>query len=235
MGGLGAAYLGGRLPGFFGTVAPLSGFVDPQLAGVVADPAMGATALAPLKGNYNVFAVDGQPSGYYMTGHNPTRLAVNMRQTRVFVSSGDGRPSAYAGLNHPGSEEEGAVIYPMNQQYVPALVAAGVNVAYQPHTGGHDIPDFMAEVKAFVKWGVFKPVVTHPESWSNKTVATHGQLWDVGYRFAKPPTSVVQFKRSGDRLAISDAGAAVTITTTRGCVVRSRTPVTIRVSRKSCA
>jgi len=30
MGGLGAAYLGSRLPGFFGSVASLSGFVDPQ-------------------------------------------------------------------------------------------------------------------------------------------------------------------------------------------------------------
>lgn len=234
MGGLGAAYLGGRLPGFFGTVAPLSGFVDPQLAGVVADPAMTALSFAPLNGNYNLFAVDGQPSGYYMTGHNPTRLAVNMRQTRVFVSSGDGRPSAHAGLNHPGSEEEGAVIYPMNQQYVPALVAAGVDVAYQPHTGGHDIPDFMAEVKAFVKWGVFKPVVTHPRSWINRTVATHGQLWDVGYRFSKPPTEVVQFKRAGSRLSISTAGSAVTITTASGCVVHSRTPATVKVPSHSC-
>jgi hypothetical protein len=229
MGGLGAAYLGGRLPGFFGTVAPLSGFVDPQLAGVVADPAMTALAFAPLKGNFNLFAVDGQPSGYYMTGHNPTRLTVNMRQTRVFVSSGDGRPSAYAGLNHPGSEEEGAVIYPMNQQYVPALVAAGVNVTYQPHTGGHDIPDFLAEVKAFVKWGVFKPVVTHPKSWSNKTVATHGQLWDVGYRFAKPPTSVVQFKRSGRWLSVSNAGSAVTLTWAGGCRSRTSTPARIKI------
>jgi S-formylglutathione hydrolase FrmB len=234
MGGLGAAYLGGRVPGFFGTVAPLSGFVDPQLAGVVAEPAMGATALAPLKGDYNVFAVDGQPSGFYMTGHNPTRLGVNLRQTRVFVSTGDGRPSPYASLNHPGSEEEGAVIYPMNQQYVPALVAAGVNVTYQPHTGGHDIPDFMAEVKAFVRWGVFKPVVTHPKDWLNKTVATHGRLWDISYRFAHPPTDVVQFTRSGDKLRISGAGSAVTIRTTGGCAVQIRTPGTVRVPRKHC-
>ncbi len=234
MGGLGAAYLGGRLPGFFGTVAPLSGFVDPQLAGIVAEPAMAALAFAPLNGNANVFAVDGQPSGYYMTGHNPTRLAVNLRQTRVFVSSGDGRPSAYAPLNHPGSEEEGAVIYPMNQQYAPALVAAGVDVTYQPHTGGHDIPDFMAEVKAFVRWGVFRPVVTHPHAWVNKTVATHGRLWDIRYRFAAPPTEVVQFSRSGNRLSISAAGSAVTITTAGGCAVHVRTPGTITVGRKHC-
>ncbi|HVV77666.1 MAG TPA: alpha/beta hydrolase-fold protein [Mycobacteriales bacterium] len=229
MGGLGAAYLGGRLPGFFGTVASLSGFVDPQLAGAVADPAMTETALAPLKGNYNPYAVDGRPHGFYMTGHNPTRLVMNLRQTRVFVSSGDGRPSAYAGLNHPGSEEEGAVIYPMNQQYAPALVAAGVNVTYQPHTGGHDIPDFMQEVKAFVRWGVFAPVVTHPKHWVNDTVATHGQLWNVGYRFAQPPTKVVQFQRVGRRLTVSGAGSSVTLTWPGGCATRITTPGTVKI------
>ncbi len=31
MGGLGAAYLGGRLPGFFGSIGVLSGFVDLQI------------------------------------------------------------------------------------------------------------------------------------------------------------------------------------------------------------
>jgi hypothetical protein len=117
---------------------------------------------------------------------------------------------------------------------VPALVAAGVNVTYQPHTGGHDIPDFMAEVKAFVRWGVFKPVVTHPKDWLNKTVATHGRLWDISYRFAHPPTDVVQFTRSGDKLRISGAGSAVTIRTTGGCAVQIRTPGTVRVPRKHC-
>ena len=231
MGGLGAAYLGARLPGFFGTVAPLSGFVDPQLAGVVAAPAMGLTAFAPAKGNYNAFPVAGRPRGFYATGHNPTRLALNMRHTRVFVSSGNGRPSAYAPLNHPGSEEEMGVIYPMNQRYAPALVAAGVNVTYQPHAGGHDIADFMQEVKAFVRWGVFRPVVTHPTSWTNDTVATHGQLWDIGYRFAQPPTKVVRFHRDGGRLSISDAGSPVTITWLGGCTTRTRTPATVRIPK----
>lgn len=234
MGGLGAAYLGGRLPGFFGTVAPMSGFVDPQLLGVVAEPAMGTLSYAPLKGDLNLFAVDGRPHGFYMTGHNPTRLAMNFTRTRVFLSSGDGRPSAYAGLNHPGSEEEGAIIYPMNQQYAPALVAAGVNVTYQPHAGGHDIPDFLAEVRALVRWGVFKPVVTHPKSWVNHTVATHGQLWDVGYRFDQPPTKVVSFQRSGTRLTISAAGAGVTLTLPGGCRIHTRTPATVKVPSRSC-
>jgi S-formylglutathione hydrolase FrmB len=40
MGGLGATYLGGRLPGFFGSVATLSGFVDTQYDATLVQPAM---------------------------------------------------------------------------------------------------------------------------------------------------------------------------------------------------
>lgn len=229
MGGMGSAYLGGRLPGFFGSVAVMSGFVDPQYYAPIPDAFMTATALAPLKGDYPPFAVEGQPFGFYMRGHNPTRLAVNLRQTRVFVSTGNGAPSQYAGFNTPGSEEEGVAIYPMSQRYHRALVAAGVHVTYQAHNGGHDIPDFLAEVKAIVKWGLFKPVVTHPTSWTNDTVATHGQLWDVGYRFDQPPTKVVRFHRAGGRLSISDAGSGVTLTLAGGCEIHTRTPATVTI------
>src|SRR5579862_774178 len=51
MGGLGAAYLGGELPGFFGSVASLSGFVDPQFLGPVIQPAMALESHASTKGD----------------------------------------------------------------------------------------------------------------------------------------------------------------------------------------
>jgi S-formylglutathione hydrolase FrmB len=234
MGGMGSAYLGGRLPGFFGSVAVMSGFVDPQYFAPVPDAFMTATALAPAKGDYAPFAVEGQPFGFYMRGHNPTRLAMNLRQTRVFVTTGNGAPSSHAGFNTPGSEEEAVAIYPMSQRYHRALLGAGVDVTYQAHTGGHDIPDFLAEVQAIVRWGLFKPVVTHPLSWVNDTVATHGQLWDVHYRFAKPPTKVVEFRRSGGRLSISTAGSAVMLTTNGGCAIRTPTPATVVIPTRSC-
>ncbi|MGH9301728.1 MAG: alpha/beta hydrolase-fold protein, partial [Acidimicrobiales bacterium] len=227
MGGLGAPYLGGRLPGFFGSVASLSGFVDPQYFAPVTDLAMGLTSLAPLHGDLNLFPVEGPPYGFYMAGHNPTRLAMNLKQTRVFLTTGNGQPSAAAAFNEPGSTEEGAIIYPMNRLYYPALKADAVDVTYQVHPGGHDIPDFANELKAMLAWGLFKPVVAHPGSWVNDTVATSGQLWDIGYRFAQPPNRVVQFSRSASTLSISRAGSNVTITTARGCVVHSGTPATI--------
>jgi len=265
MGGLGATYLGGRLPGFFGSVASLSGFDDlnwnglnenTPVAPTIIDGAMGVASepavnevidgTAPssstvLNGDYNLDPVLGPPDGFYFNGHNPASLAMNLRQTRVFESTGTGVPSS-AGLAEPenaegiavGSAEEGGVIYPMNIGYHAALEAAGVDVTYQVHPGGHDNPDFTNEIKAMVAWGLFKPVVAHPNSWVNDTVATEGQLWDISYRFAQPPNQVVQFRQIGNSLSISAAGSEVNLVTSDGCVIRTRTPATVQVPKNGC-
>src|SRR5581483_11198623 len=202
MGGLGAPYLGGRLPGFFGSVAALSGFVDPQYFAPITDEAMGVVAYAPARGDYNWDAVYGAPSSFYADGHNPAKLAMNLAQTRVFESTGNTAPSnnwfsdpaAGGPESVAGPLAEGHIIYPMNQRYHQALSAAGVDVTYQVHPGGHgSLKDFLAELKAMLAGGVFKPVVTHPTAWVNDTAAASGQLWDLGYRFAQPPSQVVQF------------------------------------------
>jgi S-formylglutathione hydrolase FrmB len=234
MGGMGATYLGGRLPGFFGSVASLSGFVDPQYYAEVTDPAMGLTSEAPLKGDFHVNPVEGPPHGFYMDGHNPTRLARNLKQTRVFVTTGTGGSAGLANGGPVGFAEESLVIYPMNQRYYPALQAADVGVTYQVHPGGHDIPDFMDEVKAMRAWGLFRPVVTDPQYWVNDTVATSGQLWDIGYGFARPPNRVVQFRRSGSSLSIAAAGSDVTIMTNGGCVIHVATPASVQIPSKAC-
>jgi S-formylglutathione hydrolase FrmB len=248
MGGLGAAYLGGRLPGFFGTVVSLSGFVDPQYYAPITGEGMGLVTEAyaaegpnwefPLNGDPDMYAVMGPPNGFYMKGHNPTELVANLKQTRVFESTGTGVPSS-AGLADPsvvpeGSPLEGLIIYPMNERFHAALTAAGVNVTYQVHPGGHDGPDFTAEIAAMFKWGLFKPVVTDPKSWVNDTVARSGQLWDIGYRFAQPPDQLVQLRRSPGLLSVSAAGSAVTITTSRGCVIHTATPASVRIASRGC-
>jgi hypothetical protein len=83
-------------------------------------------------------------------------------------------------------------------------------------------------------WGLFNPVVTSPRGWVNDTVATDGQLWDIGYRFAQSPNQVVQFRRTGDSLSIGAGGSAVTITTSGGCVVSTGTPATVQLPTRSC-
>jgi hypothetical protein len=244
MGGLGAVYLAGRLPGFFGAVASLSGFDDPQLAAPVLQPAMAYESSASANGDDDFDPIYGPPEGFYATGHNPTRLAVNLKQTRVFESTGTAIPDsanlALAGQGGVYAEEfvngtwEEGIIFPMNVLFHQALTDAGVDVTYQVHSGGHDIPDFINEIRAMVQWGLFKPVTADPASWTNDTVATSGQLWDIGYHFAQPPNQVVQFHRSGASLSISAAGSVVTITTAGGCAIQTATPATIGVPVDSC-
>jgi S-formylglutathione hydrolase FrmB len=246
MGGLGAAYLGSRLPGFFGSVASLSGFVDPQYFAQIAGPAMGFLSGAQQHGDQNWDAVDGPPRGFYATGHNPTELAMNLEHSRVFVSTGNGEPSsaelsqynantaALACVDPAGGAcytgdwaTEAEIIQPMSDRFHAALLAAGDDVTFEVQPGGHDDPHFRAELEAMLAWGLFKPVVSNPTDWVNETVATSGQLWDVGYRFAAPPNQVVQFRSSGGLLSVSAAGSAVTITH-GACKLETATPATIQ-------
>jgi S-formylglutathione hydrolase FrmB len=229
MGGLGAAYLGGRLPGFFGSIGALSGFVDLQVAPEIVSLGMdGLTGVPP-------GSVVGPEDGFYATGHNPTALVHNLRYTRVFVSAGNGVPTPADGTGGGvGNAEEAGVIRPMSDAYDAALKAAGIDVTYQTHDGCHCWPDFQAELRNAIAWGPFKPVVAHPSGWVNDTVATHGQLWGIGYRFTTYPTAVVRFTRTGSRLKINAAGSPVTITTSRGCVLRVATPANVQIPSKIC-
>ena len=236
MGGLGATYLGGRLPGFFGSVGSVSGFVDTQYYAPITAAGMGLISQGTNAGDLNLDPVGGPPYGFYADGHNPTRLAMNLEQTRVFEASGTGVPSR-AGLTDPasaivGSALEAPIIYPMNQDFHAALAAAGVDVTYEVQAGGHDAPDGTNEFKAMLAWGLFKPVITRPSSWVNDTVATHGRLWDVEYRFDRPPNRVVRFRRVGNQLSVSSAGSAVTVATTGHCVIHTSTPATVRIPKR---
>jgi S-formylglutathione hydrolase FrmB len=230
MGGLGAAYLGGRLPGFFGSIGALSGFVDLQAAPEIVTPSMDELSGA------SPGSVVGPEDGFYTTGHNPTALVANLKQTRVFLSAGNGVPTPPDGDGGGvGNAEEAGVIRPMSDDYDAALKAAGIDVTYQTHNGCHCWPDFQDELRHAIAWGPFKPVVEHPADWVNDTVATHGQLWDLGYRFASHPTAVVRFIRTGRRLQIGAAGTLVTLTTGGGCVLRLATPADVRLPTRSCS
>ncbi|HVW82301.1 MAG TPA: alpha/beta hydrolase-fold protein [Mycobacteriales bacterium] len=239
MGGLGAAYLGGRLPGFFGTVASLSGFLDPQYYAPITQAGMGIVSAAPLHGDDGPYPVLGPPNGFYATGHNPTRLVANLAHTNVFESTGDGIPSQ-AGLDQDlidaivGSGLEAPIIYPMNELFHKAAMRAGVKVTYEAHLGGHDGPDFSQELAAMFRWGLFRPAETNPAAWTNQTVAASGVLWGVRYRFDRPPTALVRFSRANGLLSISRAGSAVTITVAGGCRLHTRTPATLDVDSRDC-
>jgi S-formylglutathione hydrolase FrmB len=241
MGGLGTAYLGGRLPGFFGSIAVISGLVDGHLHSDVAPgapyPPVEGTVQSLIPELYAGAGIDpqgvmGPDQGFYSFGHDPVKLAANLRQTRVFMAVGDGTPTS-DGEPNPGNvvtdqPSEAAIIRPASDHYAEALSAAGVDLTYQPHAGIHDWANFRVELRDAIDWGLFRPVEEHATHWINDTVATHGQLWEFGYSFDAPPDRIVRFQRSGRRLSVSAAGSAVTLTTERGCV-HVATPAVIDV------
>ena len=227
MGGFGAAYLGGRLPGYFGSVGVLSGFVDTQL-GVIGPQAQDVlSGAAP-------GSVVGPTTGFYATGHNPTALVRNLEHTRVFVSAGNGLPRPDEGTGGGvGNAEEAGVIRPMSDAYAAALKDAGVDVTYQTHVGCHCWPTFQDELRHAIAWDPFRGP-ERPARWTNETVATHGRLYGISYRFDAHPDAIVRFTRTPGRLQVSAAGTPVTITA-GGCTRHVATPADLPLGRAGCA
>lgn len=238
MGGLGTAYLGGRVPGFFGSIALISGVPDLALFPGMSDFAAlvpQATAGQPFDG-YQVY---GSPDGFYAQGHSPMRLAANLQHTRVFMAAGDGTPTSDGEpngnslLSDTGAEV--VLVRPGSDHYAQALTDAGVDLTYQPHQGIHDFANFRRELRDAIAWNLFAPVAEHPTSWVNDTVATHGELWGVQYRFDAAPDRIVRFRRAGGRLSVGAAGSPVTLTTDGGCRFRIATPGAIGLPAAPCA
>ena len=85
MGGLGATFIGSQLPGYFGAAASFSGLLQHQRPQV--EPALEAFGAR----YQDVF---GPQSGFYATGHNPTRLAANLRSHPPVRDRGERRARA---------------------------------------------------------------------------------------------------------------------------------------------
>jgi S-formylglutathione hydrolase FrmB len=230
MGGLGTAYIGGRLPGFFGSISVLSGLADTHLIfgeNLIQSFIPQLIAKTP---SFDPQMVYGPEFGFYSLGHDPTRLAANLKNTRVFLTVGNGIPTE-DGQPHTDAPSdalaEGLIIRPAMNKYAQALRSAGVAITSKIHTGAHSWPNFRTEFKDAMSWGFFEPVTEHPTTWTNDTVATHGNLWGIDYRFTTPPTKVVKFAQNGSKLTISAAGSAVTLTTDGGCTINTPTPATV--------
>lgn len=234
MGGLGTAYLGGRLPGYFGSIAVFSGFVDTQLFPGTGAFQSGTAYAGAAQPPVDPFIVTGPPGGFYETGHNPAKLASNLAHTRVFMITGDGTPLVQGpSTGIVGQSEELAFIRPMSDSYAAALRAADVDLTYVVRPGYHDWNNFRPELQAAISWGLFEPVAKRPSEWVNDTVATRGELWDVRYTFDSPPDRVVRFDRNGDLLKIGAAGSAVTLTTEGGCTFHVATPAEVRIPARA--
>jgi hypothetical protein len=167
------------------------------------------------------------------------RLAANLRETRVYMTVGNGLPTS-DGEPNPNNiltdlPSEALIIRPASDHYAAALAAAGVDVTYATHNGIHDWANFRPELRDAIAWGLFRPVDEHPTSWVNDTVATQGKLWEFGYRFDAPPDRIVRFRRAGGQLSVAAAGSPVTLTTDGGCVFHVATPAVIDIPAQPCA
>ena len=228
MGGFGAAWLGTQLPGYFGSVATFSGFVQHQRPEVEA----GLRAV----GEVEYTDIFGPMDGFYATGHNPTRLAENLRHTRLYVTVGNGTAepgvmSAPAAVLGGGAVEAG--LRPQSEELVAAARAAGVDTTYVPLAGVHDWPYWRRHLRNAIAWDFFRPVPPAPRDWTYRTVAQSGDAWGLRYRFTEPPPAIATLRRQDDRLSGQGAGR-VQIENAAGCGFEAALPFDRAVPRPTC-
>ena len=212
MGGMGATYLGSQRPDYFGAVATFSGFVEHQRETVSAG--FGAVA------GVNYEDIFGPMDGEYASGHNPTKLAANLKNTPVFQAFGNGTPDPAKGGSAPAAAVE-LEISQENEEFHTALVDAGVKVDFQPQAGVHDWPYWRSHLQAAIKWGLFNRADTPaaPTTWSYKTIATRGRMWSLRFTFAQPPEKIATFERAGGRLRGIGEGRVKLSDVRTGCAI----------------
>lgn len=210
MGGLGATYLGSQRPDYFGAVATFSGFVQHQRPTV--EQGFGAVA------GVDYEAIFGPLEGPYASGHNPTKLAANLRHTDVLAITGNGAPRPGVSSTPQATAGGGAVeaeIAQQNEEFAAALRDAGVTLDYRPRLGVHDWPYWREHIVEAIEWGVFRDVEGRPANWTYSTIATRGRMWDLRFAFAAPPEGVVTFEREGE--VLRGRGAGTVTVSRRGC------------------
>ncbi len=234
MGGYGAIRYAAQCPECFGSVGSLSGGpLDNE------DPLMPAFCGASVGLNVGGFGTNaarddnnscedvwGLPTDFYWRGHNPLNLIRNLRNTRVYVAHGNvsGDPT---GFSEPPADQE-AWLALMNERWVQAARAEGVNIEYKPRPGTHRPVYTYEDLRdAIENWGIFGRVNESTTSWSFKTVSQHGRMWGLRYGFSASLDDIAVFERSGDVLTGVGRGT-VTLSTNRGHVFT--VPLPFRVS-----
>lgn len=231
MGGMGAPFLASRRPTYFGTAVSLSGFVSIQrpYLQTLWEPASGV--------NYE--QLWGPSTGFYATGHNPTALTDNLRDTRLIVTAGDGNPRPGMPLGPGGPfavpfqsalEEE---VRMESDELVAAARESGVDVTYLTHDGIHDWPYVREDLEAAMGIGLFQPVPDAPSRWTYRTVSQTGEAWGLRFAFARAPDEVVTLRRDGDRL-IGEGTGALTVATPGDCYLTVDLPFELTLPPQPC-
>jgi S-formylglutathione hydrolase FrmB len=231
MGGMGAPFLAGQRPGYFGAAVSLSGFPSIQRP--------------YLESSWESFTgvsygdIWGPASDFYATGHNPVKLTDNLRHTRLFVSAGNGAPRPGVPLGPSGAvtlpflallEQEVRV---ESDDLVAAARESGVDVTYDTGDGVHDWPYIREDLAAAIRWDLFKPVPARPSRWTYRTVAQRGEAWGLRFAFAEPP-GVVQTLRWEAPILSGKGSGRVAIITETGCQVTAALPFELEMPGGVC-
>jgi S-formylglutathione hydrolase FrmB len=203
MGGMGATYLAGQRPDYFGSAASFSGFISHQRP----EAEQGLSFVGGV--DYN--DIFGPADGFYATGHNPTKLTDNLRHTRVYVTVGDGTPAE--GQVNPSAGLIEVELRMEAEDFVAAAEESGVDLTYVPLNGIHDWPEWRRALGNAIDWGFFKPVAQTTRSWDLKTAMPWSRAWGFRFTFFEPPEELIHFERHGRRLIAHGSGT-----------VRVRTP-----------
>jgi S-formylglutathione hydrolase FrmB len=227
MGGQGTLRYAAMLPGYFGAAVGFSAaFPDTQTPVVVG----GITGLTGIP--YET--IFGRAAGAYAEGNSPQALAPNYRHTRLYLTSGDGTNCPQDPVNPNSIALDAATESALHAQQAPfatALRAAGADVTAVTTCGVHTFGVWDRAFAAARAWGFFKPVPERPRSWVYRTVATAGEMWGLSFRFAKPPSAVAKFKRSGRTLAATGRGR-VRIDGRPGCRFSAKLPFERQLPRR---
>ncbi len=218
MGGEGAIFYASQRPGYFGSAASFSGPLS------IERPTYQGAFEAGTGQDREALFGDPQAEAFYWAGHNPAKLAANLRSTRLYVAAGDGvpNPASPDELDNYFGQLAEAELGQQAAEFAAAAEDAGAEITYAPHQGIHDWPYWRADLAHAIDWGFFRRPPAPRRSWRYTTVATVGRAWGLRFRFGEPPGGLVTFERDG-RLLRGEGSGEVTLRA-RGCRIESELP-----------
>ena len=229
MGGMGAVRYAAAHPGYFGSAAAFSGAAL-DLQAVETLPVVNLTGAAAA-GGATFDDVWGPAGGFYATASNPQGLVPNLRDTRMFLTSGDGTPCPTDPVPAAIDIVTELGLRRQADAFVAAARSAGVDVTDAHTCGAHTNPTAQRAMAAALEWGFFAPVPARVRSWTYLTASRVGEMHGLRFRFAAQPTSVVRFERQG-RVLRGDGSGAVRIRRGQRCVIDATLPFEIEIRRR---
>ncbi|MFT4034487.1 MAG: alpha/beta hydrolase-fold protein [Patulibacter sp.] len=205
MGGYGGMLLSSALPSYFGNAISLSGMLNNQ--------APNSIYVLPVDIRSPYTRLWGRPNGPYATVTNPINLGPELKHTRLYVYTGNGTvntkyPFDFAAWTSGALAEQ--EVRTQSLRFAGRVRAAGGTVTYSTHTGVHDWPYWRNELPRVLAYNPFgvPPIAETSQAtqWRYDTMAGHGNMWGLGFRFDALPLTIASFTRDGQQLTATGSG-----------------------------